>query len=116
MKWIGSLLIVLSGSVWAQGPAMLESKYFCKLEEFVPRKGKAALLKKCDALIEKDDKPTTTGEECKSHGLAIGRKCIEMTKLEKIAIKLKFTEKFGANANYQMWTCELDNAGGSACP
>lgn len=93
-----------------------ESTYFCKIEEFSAMKANPKLFKKCDALVESADKPTKNGDTCKEHALAAGEKCIKLSKAEKIQVKVRFVEKFGANANINTWTCELDNKGGSACP
>ncbi len=93
-----------------------ESKFFCKVEEFSAKKAVAKAFKRCDAMVEASDQPTKSAEACKEHALAKGQECLKASAAEKISVKVKFTEKFGNNSNFNMWTCELDNKGGSACP
>lgn len=123
MKFTASLLLALSANfalAQAQGqkagPVVTESQYFCKIEEFSAKKANPKLFKRCDSLVEDADKPVKSGDLCKEHALAKGRQCLKFSKAEKIQVKVRFVEKFGANANIITWTCELDKAGGSACP
>jgi hypothetical protein len=92
------------------------STFFCKVDEFSSKKAVAKAFKRCDRLVEATDQPTKTGETCKDHALAKGRECLKLSGAEKISVKVKFIEKFGGNQNISVWTCELDNKGGSACP
>lgn len=118
-----TLLLFSAQAAQAQTPpsappvtVVTDSKFFCKVEEFVGKKAPAGAVKKCARLLDTADKPIKSAESCKEYGLAKGRECITASKGEQIQVKLKFTEQFGANKNFSMWTCELDNQGGSACP
>lgn len=118
-----SLLMFTAFAAHAQNPpkpvsvtVVTDSKLFCKVEEFIVKGGPAAAAKKCAGLVEQADQPVKGAESCKEHGLAKGRECVKLSKAKKLQVKLKFTEQLGANKNFSMWTCELDDQGGSACP
>lgn len=111
---IAVALLLFSGyAAQAQTPpppvtVVTESKLFCKVEEITD--------KKCARMVETTDRPVKSAETCKEHGLAKGRECLKVSGATKVKVKLKFTEQVGANKNFSMWTCELDNQGGFACP
>ena len=112
-----AIAFLLSPLVYAQTATVVaDSKFFCKVEEFAAKKAVAKAFKRCDAMVEGADQPTKNAEDCKEHALAKGRECLKASGAEKITVKVKFTEKFGNNHNFNTWTCELDNKGGSACP
>lgn len=115
-------LCVVCGQAFAQtqgqkaAAVVTESTYLCKVEEFIVKKGAAKSYKKCDGLLDGADRPIKNGDACKEHALAKGAQCVKLTKAAKMQVRVRFVEKFGANANINTWTCELDNQGGSACP
>lgn len=119
MKSILAVALFWSGSVaWAQPVLITESKFFCKTEQFLSRTGKvkAAQLKKCDSLVESAESEVKNGMECKNRAISRGESCLKKMGADQVSVKVKLIEKFGQNSNINYYTCEVDNAGNTACP
>ena len=114
------LSLALSSKVFAQTPPVVTvstaSAFFCKVDQFSSKNAKPKAFKRCDSLVEANDRPIKGAEDCKEHGLSKGRECLKISGADQLSVKVKFTEKFGQNQNSSSFTCELDKSGGSACP
>ncbi len=118
MKSIVFIGLSLFGlSAFAQ-PVVLESQFFCKTDSFSSREGKvkAAELKKCSSLVEGAESPVKNGQECKNRAVEKGEACLKRIKGDQVSVTVKLTEKFGQNANFNSFTCEVDRGGNTACP
>lgn len=114
------IYLVLSCASFAVGaqPVVVESKFFCKTESFSSRTGavKSAELKKCASLVEAAESPVKNGQECKDRAVTKGEACLKRIKGDQVSVTVKVTEKFGQNANFNSYTCEVDRGGNTACP
>ncbi len=110
-------ILFMSYTASAQNVIVTEGQFFCKVEQFSARDAKSKkLVKKCASLIDSEEKPIKGGQACKDRALEKGNECLEISKADRIQVKVRLTEKVGLSANINTYTCELDSSGGSACP